>query len=441
MKTIFFTLLSVVFIAGTVAQQLTVAVNPFDMKGGLPASDAEAVTELFIAELVKNGKVKVVDRNRFNKVITEIKFQTSDWSDSVKVAQLGRALNANSIVRGTMMSLAGQTVITANVLDINTAQILSSSMLRIAGIGEVFEALPGFVKTVVNNLPFMVKPNLFLRHLTVAVSPFDVKGGLPPNDVETLIELFTTELVKNGARVVDRNSFDKIIREMKFQSSDWSDSAKVAQLGRVLNANSILQGTVMSLAGQTLITANILDINTAQILSSSSLRMKEVGEVFDKLPGFVKPIVDNLPLPPGFNPFVGQWRATRENYNGKLLCILDIRSDGTINIKQYDTRILTRTYDLWNDYNKIIDNKLSTGTGTGRYSYETKGEEIRANITLSLTGVPVQFSSHKGTIVLKKKSPDGFSFYLNCQYEILQNAFGKTLEGNFSEQYSWFERM
>jgi len=135
------------------AQQLTVAVSAFDAKGGLSKDEAESVTELFIAELVKNRTIKVVDRNNFDKILSEMKFQDSDWADSKRVAQLGRALNANSIIRGTVMSLGGQIVITATLLDINTAQILSSSTLQMRRIDEVFEKLPPFTAEIVQNLP------------------------------------------------------------------------------------------------------------------------------------------------------------------------------------------------------------------------------------------------------------------------------------------------
>jgi hypothetical protein len=41
-----------------------------------------------------------------------------------------------------------------------------------------------------------------------------------------------------------------------------------------------------------------MDINTAQILSSSTLRTKRIDEIFDKLPVFVKDMMKNLPNPP-----------------------------------------------------------------------------------------------------------------------------------------------
>jgi hypothetical protein len=53
----------------------------------------------------------------------------------------------------------------------------------------------------------------------------------------------------------------------------------------------------MSLGGKLVITANILDMNTAQILSSSRLQLNGIGEVFDKIPGFVADTVKALPKP------------------------------------------------------------------------------------------------------------------------------------------------
>ena len=75
----------------TVFAQKPIAVFSFDIKGSAVSSaEAEAITELFISELVATGKVKVVDRSNFDKVIEvqEMKFQSSDRSNSDKISQL-----------------------------------------------------------------------------------------------------------------------------------------------------------------------------------------------------------------------------------------------------------------------------------------------------------------------------------------------------------------
>jgi TolB-like protein len=153
MKRIIFCFLTLFVCAGVFAQQLTVAVSPFEVRGGMTEDEAESITELFISQLVTNRTLRVVDRNSFDQIMNEMRFQRSDWADTRRVAELGRMLNADSIIRGTVMSLAGEIVITASVLDITTAQILSSSNLRMRNLREIFDHLPEFVNNMTRSLP------------------------------------------------------------------------------------------------------------------------------------------------------------------------------------------------------------------------------------------------------------------------------------------------
>ncbi|MDR3355927.1 MAG: DUF1566 domain-containing protein [Spirochaetaceae bacterium] len=154
MKKMFFSLLVLLLATGAFAQQLiTVAVSPFDARGGFTRDDADTVYELFVGELAVSGSVRVVDRGSFDKIMAELQFQQSDWTNGNRVAEFGKALGANSIIRGQLMTLGGKPVITASVLDINTAQILSSGSLQLNDLGELFGKMPGFVKDTVKALP------------------------------------------------------------------------------------------------------------------------------------------------------------------------------------------------------------------------------------------------------------------------------------------------
>jgi TolB-like protein len=132
---------------------LTVAVSPFEVRGGFSRDDADAVYELFVGELAASGSVRVVDRSNFDKIMAEMQFQQSDWTNGSRVAEFGKALGANSIIRGQLMSLGGKPVVTASILDINTAQILSSGSLQLNDLGELFGRMPGFVRDTVRALP------------------------------------------------------------------------------------------------------------------------------------------------------------------------------------------------------------------------------------------------------------------------------------------------
>jgi TolB-like protein len=138
----------------------------------------------------------------------------------------------------------------------------------------------------------------FARDLPkVAVANFDVQGGIKPDEAKIITELFTMELVSKGAiKVVDRTSFDKIIAEMKFQTSDWSNSEKTAALGRAINAGYVIRGQLMKMGAVIYWTASMIDLNTTEVLSSALEQISDLGEVFNKLPSFCAQMMNKPPL-------------------------------------------------------------------------------------------------------------------------------------------------
>jgi len=138
-------------------------------------------------------------------------------------------------------------------------------------VSAVFAALIGAA------LVAQVKP-------VVVVAPFDTKG-VAQDEADVITELFTAEYANTGsASVVDRNSFDKIKTQLSFQSSDWSNADKVAQLGKALNANHVVVGQLLQFRGQIITTIKIIDVNTTTILASYTEKVKDIENLLDKLP-------------------------------------------------------------------------------------------------------------------------------------------------------------
>ena len=133
-------------------QQFTVAVRRFETSGGLSQDEGNAITDIFISELVSTGRVRVVDRSNFEAIVAEMKFGASDWSDNNNVARLGKALNAGHIIQGTVTSLGGRIIVTLRVTDINTVQFVSSPTLQLANMDEIFAKLTPFVRDLALSL-------------------------------------------------------------------------------------------------------------------------------------------------------------------------------------------------------------------------------------------------------------------------------------------------
>ena len=129
----------------------TVVIVPFDVVG-VDESEANVLFEVFTSDFAGLGKARVVDRNSFDKIKAQHAFQTSDWSNSDKIAQLGKALNANMVITGQLMSFKGTLVATFRMLDVNTVEIIATATERTSGTDELFGKLESMAKKLTNNI-------------------------------------------------------------------------------------------------------------------------------------------------------------------------------------------------------------------------------------------------------------------------------------------------
>jgi TolB-like protein len=262
-------------------------------------------------------------------------------------------------------------------------------------------------RTLIFILVLFVCTRIFSQELTAVVVPFDVKVGFSRADAETITELFLIELAKNKTiKVVDQSdaAFKEIINRMKFELSDWSNNNKVAQFGQALNADAIVLGQMMMLGDQRIITARILDVKTTQILATSRMDLINVSEVLGKLPAFTREIVSNLPKPPIGDPFTGRWRSTITSNGITLICILDFRRDGTINVERYDTNRVIRGLAGMSH-----SNETKRGRGYGTYSFRESGNSVIADISLTLSGVLIEFTAVTARVIFYQSSPNQFT--------------------------------
>lgn len=159
-KNILFSVLTLCFLISAFGQSKPkVVIVPFDAKG-VPQDEADVVTELFISEYAATGKATVPDRNSFDKLAKEQSFQASSWSDSEKIAKLGKAINANQAVVGQIMKFREEIIVTIKVIDINTTEILSSKTERLKDISQLFDKIPGICKELAeksNYVPMQYK--------------------------------------------------------------------------------------------------------------------------------------------------------------------------------------------------------------------------------------------------------------------------------------------
>lgn len=126
-----------------------VAISTFKVVGNVVTEEeAEAITELYINELVNTGKVSIFDRKHFDTMLAEMKFQDGDWSSSEKTVALGNATGATVLGRGQIFKLGSNFYISATMIDANSAEILSGSKKAFKSLDELVDLLTPMAKEI-----------------------------------------------------------------------------------------------------------------------------------------------------------------------------------------------------------------------------------------------------------------------------------------------------
>ncbi|MDR1903638.1 MAG: DUF1566 domain-containing protein [Treponema sp.] len=134
------------------AQQARVAIAPFTATSGNATSDAETIAEIFGLELQAKNVVRVYTRGNIMDVMNETKFQMSDLSSDEKTASLGKAANADWVVRGQVQKLGSVIVVTASLLDVNTLEIMGGAPMYLNAIEEATVKMGDFITTITQRI-------------------------------------------------------------------------------------------------------------------------------------------------------------------------------------------------------------------------------------------------------------------------------------------------
>lgn len=90
---------------------------------GLDKSIAQIASEQIRARLAGALNIRLIERQKVDRVVQEQKFQQSGQTDPVTAARIGKILNVSRIALGTLARLGGSLIVTVQLVDVETAAI------------------------------------------------------------------------------------------------------------------------------------------------------------------------------------------------------------------------------------------------------------------------------------------------------------------------------
>ena len=109
-----------------------VAVLNFPYPGGALSSGSTIVQERLTTHLAEAGKLDIIERNRLDAVLAEMKLEKSGIIDEKTTHEIGRVLGVAALVTGTLNDLPeGRTEVNARLIHAQTGKVLAAGMAEI----------------------------------------------------------------------------------------------------------------------------------------------------------------------------------------------------------------------------------------------------------------------------------------------------------------------
>ncbi len=141
----------------------------------------------------------------------------------------------------------------------------------------------------------------------LAVLYFDIESPTPEHALlkKGIAEMIITDLANDPAlTVVERGRLEEVIAELNLQQTKKVDASTAQQLGKLLGAQYLVMGTLISQSFGTRLSAKLLKVETAEVLGSAA-EVVNGGDVFeaeakisDKLTGLIAKAASREPPAP-----------------------------------------------------------------------------------------------------------------------------------------------
>ena len=212
------------------AQSVTVVIAPFEAVGAVSKDDAEAITELFTSRMVMQGKFNVVEHRKLEQAKAELKFQAKEWaSDDNKVVAVGKAVNAQYVVRGQLLKLGNQYFLSTTLLKLEGFEVLSASQEKLDKLEDAMSVLPKLASTLAEKIvPTPKAPSSPIIGVWTSEFPY---GGY-------LSFSATIEFLENGTVAVHNWGYIK-------NQKDWYGNQQSANTGG--SGNYSINGSYLEL--------------------------------------------------------------------------------------------------------------------------------------------------------------------------------------------------
>jgi len=147
------------------------------------------------------------------------------------------------------------------------------------------------------------------KKLNIAVMEFQGRN-VSAIDASVFADILRTEIVnQNTVNVIDKSNMDKVLSEAAFQQTGCTTSECAVQMGKILNVQKMIVGSLSKIEGSYCANANYVDVETGKIDKSETISCEKAKDFYSAANTLAKKLV-------GEGEDLRQRRADRKSWFG-----------------------------------------------------------------------------------------------------------------------------
>ncbi len=174
-------------------EKIKLAVLDFEGKN-ITQESTDAVTDLLRTELFNTGAFNVVERRQITQLLEEQQFQSSGLTNTDQAVEIGRLLNVEKIMIGTVTRLGNTHIINTRIVDVQTGLVELAEAIESRGSEE---NLP----RAITELAITISYKVGLEGAVIRIQEDDIYIDLGQGDGIEIGQIF--DVIRSGEIITD----------------------------------------------------------------------------------------------------------------------------------------------------------------------------------------------------------------------------------------------
>ncbi len=114
------------------AEPVAIAVSDL-MAQGIKENEAAVVSEQLRAQLLKDSRIRMVERNQMQEILKEQGFQQTGCTSDQCAVEAGQLLGVRNMIVGTIGMAGSYTVLSVRAINVETGEVVANETVRTKG--------------------------------------------------------------------------------------------------------------------------------------------------------------------------------------------------------------------------------------------------------------------------------------------------------------------